>query len=99
MSFANKSFSLLQRDIFLFFTNLATGIVIARVLGPTMMGLWVILLLNPGYAEAFGRLKFDVSAVYFLGKKKISIGEIVFILHFLALLDLYYSAKQCVLIQ
>ena len=86
MNFANKSFSLLQRDMFLFFTNLATGIVIARFLGPTMMGLWVILLLIPGYAEAFGRFKFDIAAVYFLGKRKTSIGEMVFILNILALL-------------
>jgi O-antigen/teichoic acid export membrane protein len=86
MSFSTKSFSLLQRDIFLFFTNVVTGIIIARVLGPTMMGLWVILSLIPSYAEALGRLKFDVAAVYFLGKRKSSIGEMVFILNFLALL-------------
>jgi O-antigen/teichoic acid export membrane protein len=86
MNFANKSFSLLQRDIFLLITNLVTGIVVARELGPTMMGLWVVLLLIPGYAEAFGRLKFDAAAVYFLGKKRTSIGEMVFILNILALL-------------
>ena len=62
------------------------GIVIARVLGPTMMGLWVILLLIPIIADAFGGLKFDATAVYFLGKKKSSIGEMVFILNFLSLL-------------
>ncbi|MDP7197138.1 MAG: hypothetical protein QF864_13240, partial [SAR202 cluster bacterium] len=86
MSFSEKSFSLLQREIFLFILNLATGIIIARVLGPTMMGLWVILLLIPSYAEAFGRLKFDVAAVYFLGKKKTSIAEMVFLLNFVTLL-------------
>lgn len=86
MSFAEKSFSLLQRDIFLFFMNLLMGVAVARILGPEMMGLWVILLLIPGYAEAFGRLKFDIAAVYFLGKKKAKMGEMVFILNFLALL-------------
>ena len=86
MSFSAKSFSLLKRDIFLLLANMATGIVIARVLGPTMMGLWVILLLIPIIADAFGRLKFDATAVYFLGKKKSSIGEMVFILNFLTLL-------------
>jgi len=86
MSFSEKSLSLLQRDIFLFFLNLLMGVAVARILGPEMMGLWVILLLIPGYAEAFGRLKFDIAAVYFLGKKKAKMGEMVFILNFLALL-------------
>ena len=86
MSFSEKSFSLLQREIFLFILNLATGIIIARVLGPTMMGLWIILSLIPSYAEAFGRLKFDVAAVYFLGKGKSNIGEMVFILNFITFL-------------
>ena len=85
MSFAEKSFSFLQRDIFLFFMNLLMGVAVARILGPEMMGLWVILLLIPGYAEAFGRLKFDIAAVYFLGKKKAKMGEMVFILNFLVL--------------
>jgi O-antigen/teichoic acid export membrane protein len=86
MNFAEKSFSLLQRDVFLFITNLVTGIVIARVLGPSMMGLWVVLLLIPGYAEAFGRLKFDVAAVYFLGTRQTTIGEMVFILNMISFL-------------
>ena len=86
MTFAEKSFSLLKRDVFLFFMNLIMGVAVARILGPEMMGLWVILLLIPGYAEAFGRLKFDIAAVYFLGKKKAEMGEMVFILNFLAIL-------------
>ena len=86
MTFAEKSFSLLKRDVFLFVMNLFMGVAVARILGPEMMGLWVILLLIPGYAEAFGRLKFDIAAVYFLGKKKAEMGEMVFILNFLAIL-------------
>ena len=50
--------------------NLLMRVAVARILGPEMIGLWVILLLIPGYAEAYGRLKFDIVAVYFLGKKK-----------------------------
>jgi O-antigen/teichoic acid export membrane protein len=86
MSFAKKSYSLFQRDVLLFLTNIITGIIIARKLGPDMRGLYAILLLIPGYAEAFGRLKFDVAAVYFLGKKKAGMGEIVFLLNMLAIL-------------
>ena len=70
----------------LFLTNIITSVIIARKLGPDMRGLFAILLLIPGYAEAFGRLKFDIAAVYFLGKKKGSLGEIVFLLNMLAIL-------------
>ena len=70
----------------LFLTNIITGVIIARKLGPDMRGLFAILLLIPGYAEAFGRLKFDIAAVYFLGKKKVGLGEIVFLLNMLAIL-------------
>ncbi|MDR1057043.1 MAG: hypothetical protein LBL17_00470 [Coxiellaceae bacterium] len=68
-----KSFSLFQRDVILSAVNLFTSTVIVRKLGPEMAGLWAILLLIPGYAEAFGRLKYDVASVYFLGKKSTTI--------------------------
>lgn len=85
MGFAEKSFSLFRRDVILFCTNLCTSVVVARKLGPEMMGLWTILLLIPSYAEAFGRLKFDIAAVYFLGKKKVPLGEMTFFLHIIAI--------------
>lgn len=62
-----------------------SGVVIARKLGPESLGLWAILQLIPGYAEAFGRFKFDIAAVYFLGKKKAKLGEMIFTLNILAL--------------
>ena len=86
MSLTDKFFSLFRRDTLLFFSTLLTSIVIARKLGPEMMGIWTILLLIPGYSEAFGRLRFDISAVYFLGKKKVGVGEVTFILHLVAML-------------
>lgn len=85
MSLAKKAYSLLQRDIFLFVANLLTGVIIARVLGPVSMGLWVILSMIPSYAESFGRLKFDIAAVYYLGKGKYQVGEVVSTLNVLAL--------------
>ena len=71
MSFANKSFSVFKRDVLLFILNVFTSIVIARKLGPELLGIWVIISLFPSYAEAFGRIKFDLAAVYFIGKKNI----------------------------
>jgi O-antigen/teichoic acid export membrane protein len=72
--------------VFLFLANTITGIVIARVLGPNLRGLFAIVLLIPGYAESFGRLKYDIAAIYILGKKKATIGEMVFFLNIVAIL-------------
>ncbi len=86
MSVAAKSTSLLKRDIFLYVTKIFTSVIIARKLGPEALGVYVIISLIPSYAESFGRLKFDVAAVYFLGKNKYSIGEIIPTLNLLAVL-------------
>lgn len=84
MSMAQKSMSLLKRDVFLFCTTIVTGVVVARKLGPEAMGIWTILQMVPSYAECFGRLKFDMAAVYYLGKRKYELGEMVFNLNLLA---------------
>lgn len=85
MSLASKSTSVLKRDAFLFAMRLFTGVIIARKLGPEMLGVFVILTMIPSYAESFGRLKFDIAAVYFLGKQKYLMGEVVLTLNLLAL--------------
>tara|TARA_Y100001934_G_C12361335_1_gene780923 strand:- start:323 stop:1654 length:1332 start_codon:yes stop_codon:yes gene_type:complete len=87
MKLTDNFFSLFQRDVFLFFSTLLTHIIIARKLGPEMIGLWTILLLIPGYSEAFGRLRFEIVAIYFLGKKKTNVGEITFLLHMATILS------------
>lgn len=76
MSLAKKSSSYFVRDIFLLFTNLVTSIVIARTLGPEIMGIWLILNFIPTYADLFFRTKVDISAVYLLSKGKYEIGDI-----------------------
>ena len=86
MSFADKSFSIFTRDVFLFILNVLTSIVIARKLGPELLGVWVIISLIPGYAEAFGRTKFDLAAVYFIGKKKYTENEILYHLNIIAII-------------
>lgn len=85
MSLAEKSVSILKRDVFVYATKLVASVIIARKLGPEMLGIFIILSLVPLYAESFGRLKFDVAAVYFLGKKKYLIGEVLLTLNLLAL--------------
>ncbi len=85
MSLAAKSTSILKRDAFLYATKIFTSVIIARKLGPEMLGVFVILSLIPSYAESFGRLKFDIAAVYFLGKQKYRMGEVVLTLNMFAL--------------
>ncbi len=85
MNLANKAFSVLGRDFFLLFSNLITSIIIARTLGPEIMGIWVILNSVPSYAEMLGRSKVDLAAVYFLGKGKYQIGDIASCLNIIAI--------------
>ena len=84
MKLTDKFFSLFKRDALLFLSTLITGVVIARKLGPEMMGVWSILLLIPGYAEAFFRFKFEHSSIYFLSKNRAGFGEMAFLLHVVA---------------
>ncbi len=66
MSLSVKVFSIFQRDLLLFITNLVTGILLARFLGPSALGIFGILSMVPAYAEGFGRIKVDIAAVYFI---------------------------------
>lgn len=86
MNFFQKSFSVFKRDILLFVTNLITGIVVARTLGPTFLGIFMVLNLVPAYSEAFGRLKADAASIYILGKKKYHTSEIILNLNLIALI-------------
>lgn len=69
MSKSKNIFSIFKRDVLLYLVNLAIGVLIARKLGPYALGIWGILSLVPSYAEGLGRLKVDLAAVYFIGKK------------------------------
>lgn len=77
MIISNKIYSVLQRDLILALTNICTGVIIARVLGVQSLGIWMILSLVPSYAEAIGRTKSDVAAIFFMGKKKFSPEDVI----------------------
>jgi O-antigen/teichoic acid export membrane protein len=85
VSLANKAFSIFQRDLLLFVSNLVTGILVARTLGPAALGIWVILSMVPSYAEAIGRVKADNAAVYFIGQKTFRREDVLFNLNLIAL--------------
>ena len=77
--------SIFQRDMFIYFLAILTGIVVARTLGPEMLGVWVLLSLVSAYAEAFGRLKTDTASIYIIGSAKAKPYEVFFSTHFFAL--------------
>lgn len=85
MSLAAKSLSVLQREVVLFASNIVTGIVVARTLGPHFFGIWVILNMIPSYAETLGRVKADAAAIYYLGRGVHKLGDVVVALHMIAL--------------
>ena len=49
------------------------------------LGVWMIMMLVPSYAEALGRTKADVAAVYFIGRKTYPKNEILFNMNVIAL--------------
>lgn len=78
--------SVFSRDVLLFLTNIGTGIVVARLLGPESLGIWVALSIIPAYCEAFGRVKTDRAAVFFLGQKKESEQTILSTINIISLI-------------
>jgi len=87
MGLPSVVFSIFQRDLLLFITNLVTGILLARFLGPSALGIFGILSMVPAYAEGFGRIKVDIAAVYFIGKKKYLREEVYYNINLIALIS------------
>ena len=78
--------SVFSRDVLLFFTNIGTGIVVARLLGPESLGIWVALCIIPAYCETFVRVKTDRAAIFFLGQKKESEQTILATINIISLI-------------
>ncbi len=85
--FSEKSFQIFKRDVLTFGAQIITGAVVARVLGPGAMGLWIILQMIPSYAEVIGRVHADTASVYILGNGKHRLGEVAFAVVMVALLS------------
>jgi len=86
LSVVKNALNIFGRDSLLTITNILTGIIIARLLGHQILGLWFILNLIPIYAEGFLRSKADIASVYFLNKKKYEDYEIISSLNIIALI-------------
>ena len=70
--------------MFLFVTSLLSSVVIARLLGPEVLGMWILYNLISNQSEAFFRLKTDYAAVYYLERKKYDLASIIRALTFIA---------------
>jgi O-antigen/teichoic acid export membrane protein len=77
--FADGSFRILRRDVLVYVVQIFTGAVVARVLGPEAMGLWIILQMIPSYAEPLGRIHLDSASCYFVSRGTYRIGEVSFV--------------------
>jgi len=86
ISLLSSAYSIMQRDIFIYALNILTGVIVARTLGPEILGIWVLLTLVSSYAEGFGRLKTDISSVYILGSEKAKPEEVLFSITFFAVI-------------
>lgn len=86
-SFSKLTFSIFKRDILLYFLSFITSVLIARKLGPSILGIVSIFKIIISYAEAFVRTKSDLASVYLIGKKKISLVDALSNLNLIAILS------------
>ena len=77
-------FNVFTADFFVLLLQSLTSVVVARYLGPEGVGLYIILLLIPAYAEALGRPYFDYSLIYFVGKKKENVSSSLYLVNFMS---------------
>ena len=71
MSFAKKSLSLLTNRLGVIFAGMVLSIILARILGPTKLGIIAIIMIIPQYFEKFGRLGLGTSAMYRISRKEL----------------------------
>ena len=77
-------FKVFTADFLVLLLQSLTSVVVARYLGPEGVGLYIILLLIPAYAEAFGRPYFDYSLIYFVGKKKENLSSSLYLVNLMS---------------
>lgn len=88
MALSKVAFLIFRKDIIISILNFLTSVIIVRKLGLTTLGIWSILQMISSYIEAFGRSKSDITIVYFIGKKKLSISDIFININFILLLNI-----------
>ena len=82
--------SVFKRDIFIYCLTILVSIIVARTLGPEILGIWVALSLISQYADFFGRLKTDLASVPLIGKQEFSVERILFINNIIAITSSFF---------
>ncbi|MFH1898235.1 MAG: oligosaccharide flippase family protein [Candidatus Desantisbacteria bacterium] len=77
MSFIKNVFITVTSKFFILIMSTIINIMIARMLGPTGKGICTLVLLVSSTLFTFGNLGITSSVVYFVGKKKYSLKQIV----------------------
>lgn len=76
MSFSKYVFNTILNQVVVTVLNFIGGIIIARELGPSGVGLYTLILLLPQIAFRFGNLGLGASFSYFIGKNRIDLNAI-----------------------
>jgi len=93
VSIAKTSISTFVARVISFLLSIIITIIIARILGPTGKGMWAALVLIPIMTYTLLNLGIGSSNVYFLGRKKYSINQIInnsFQIAFVVLLIIFF---------
>lgn len=75
--FAKNTSLIFCTRILTFCVGLASSVLIARLLGPEGRGMYVLLLLVPAIALKFSLFGIDAATVYYVGKERYSLQEMI----------------------
>lgn len=60
-----------------FVASVASGLLLARLLGPELRGEYALIVLIPGLMMVLGNLGIDVANVYFVGARRYAVEEVI----------------------
>ncbi len=76
-SFSKNSLLTFLTEISVFILGLGSLIIISRILGPEGKGIYSLIILIPGLMMVFSNFGIDAANIYFVGKKKYKIENVV----------------------
>lgn len=86
MSLSQKSLSIFNREIFFIVLRIGTGAIVARMLGPTGLGIWMAFDLLTNYCRVFCGPRFEITSVHFLGQRKYARNVVISVVNLVSLL-------------
>ena len=74
LALSNKAgFSIIYQNILAF----TISAYLARSIGPYNYGIWARFILLFGYLECFCKHQFDITSIYYLGKKNLALINVI----------------------